>query len=360
MKIVMIEHYKELDFVDADSYQGLYIALTPMVMEELKNRNIPFISFDEYGVWQENEKYIEGMQEWFTELTEFTSKYIPQKIDMRHFVGIFKGMIDSLTRRWYQFDQFMKLSSPDEVIYVVSRNHIIDKIDDNLWFDGCSLTYTIAKYFFDANIVFVDGVPFKSVKNWRDNSVIRWLYDYMRYCQFVPSWRFKKVTFASPMKAVREARLGGYIVDVLKDRPIDYEAIDVELQYNDLFRSICNFSGLPYVVCSFLLKSRFDYFFKSFLPRVLAYKSYYTKKFLFDGVNKVVFTRRNKAYMYGVLLACNTWDIESVYIRHGWDAYHSWPNEWKRLLFFKKFVVDNYTDVVYFNKLNYDCRVGKL
>lgn len=366
-KLIIVEDFESRGILNS-GWDTRLVAITPLAMEKLNRYGYAYTIPGDYYVWHEDPVYTRKFQEWLASLDVFLKTIYPELEDIRppitvHCVAMLKNVVDAFTRKGKQFQAIMNKENSDEVYYLGGSSN--DVLDDELYFKGKSLFKRFAKTLGD-QVHFIDevvGGP-KSVTNWRDNAYIRAWYDTLRYCMFLPSYkRDKKYLFASPMGGVRTFKLKGKWCDVACDSIVSNYKVDSR-EYKtpySIVNSIENFTGFSIGIVERVLESRLDYFVNVIVQKILKYKLTYQKYLYKNSIDCVIFTRRNKLYQYGLLLAARDLGIPTVYVKHGWDAYDSWCNDWNRLRLYDYFVTHNELDREFFKKRveenNWDCEV---
>ena len=331
------------------------IALTPMAMEKLNQYGYEYSIPGDYYVWHETPIYTRQFQEWLDQLNECLIRIYPELIDLDppitvHCVAMLKNVMDAFTRRGKQFQAIMNKENPEVVCYLGGCSD--ETIDEELYFKGKSLFMRFADPLGEGVVYFINGdcnLP-KCVTNWRDNRGIRTIYDYFRYCGFLPSWgRGKRYLFASAMDGVLTFREKGRICEVAIDYDVAFQVGNYPINYS-IVKGVASFTGIDISIVEKVLESRLYYFINTIVPKILKYKLAYQRYLFRKETDCVIFTRRNKLYQYGLLLAASGMGIPTVYVKHGWEAYDNWSNDWRRLRVYDYFVTHNELDRVFFSK----------
>jgi hypothetical protein len=151
---------------------------------------------------------------------------------------------------------------------------------------------------------------------------------------------------------MREAKLAGYKIEVLKDLYIAsdhyYMSEEFRLLIEEFFRERTPMGKINAVR---LLIDRLAYFVNYIVPTIYAYAAYYEQLFEKKEYKVICFDRRNKLYQYGALIAARRIGLKSIYFRHGWDAYDIEDRADKWLRCFDYFVSDVQLDYSLFKQV---------
>lgn len=347
MNLIFVEDFENDSLTKIyDPKKNLIIALNPIVMYWLEEYGYPYMILDDYYVWQESERDMEEYQNWLSKLDSFLEGCYPKETKVldfpvtTYFFAMLKGTIDPFIRRAKQFNAIMKSEEPEHITYILKYKK--NGIDDELFFKGKTiLTRYIDSVSSKTDMIYIPGEDNFSPINWRDNRLLRWGYNYIRYLRFLPAWRIKtknRILFASPMRQVRECKLMGCMAVV--DSPCGWKKVKGNFPYfyhkipKPLFTDFAIAYDVSYVAAIEVLGERLKYFVNSILPRVFAMKNYYKLWLVQKGhwPDCIIFTRRNKLHHYALLMAARQLKIETVYVRHGWDGYDPWFDGYERII----------------------------
>jgi|GEM_PF-3585107 len=362
MNITFIEDF---DNNALKGIEGQIIALTPMAMYELDRRGYTYKIPEDYFVWQETLIYTEKFRGWLNKLELFLIERYPEikafDIPMTvHCVSMLKNVIDAFVRKGMQFKKIIEQEKPDKCYYMI-RFDKQDVMDDELYFKGMSI---FSRFFgkgfvaeFDRQWLFAKMNVSKEVTDWRDNKGIRGTYDWFRYLQFLPSWkRNERFLFASPMSGLRTFNRLGKITGLVKEKEYNIKLDDFLLDIMDLVNKIDDLGGFDKSVSFVLLRDRIYYFVEKIVLKILCLKDFYIRYLKENKFDAVIFTRRNKLYQYGLLLAARQLYIPTIYVKHGWEAYDNWANDWNRLRLYDYFVTHTKEDKEFFsNRVEENC-----
>ena len=365
--LLLMEDFERSSLLRSDLSLNI-VALTPMVMESLNYYGYKYSIPGDYYVWREDKEYTRKFQQWLINLEHFLIDCYPTllfSVDANittHYIFMLKNIMDAFVRKGKQFQAILNKENPDKVYYQVNSGKV-DVLDDQLWFDGKSLFNRFAETLGEM-VSFIYVYPNKkqkSVTNWRDNFYIRTSYDFFRYCSFVPSWKGKrKYLFASAMPGVRTFKLKGLWCEVAADYDIGDYRMD-HIIPDSIVEELSSITGIDVIVTDALLRKRLNHFVNVIVPKILGYKLKWEGYLFKNNISAVVFTRRNKLYQYGLLLAARALNIPTVYVKHGWQAYDNWCNDWSRLKVFDYFVTHIESDRLFFSKRvkenNWKCEV---
>ena len=131
----------------------------------------------------------------------------------------------------------------------------------------------------------------KKTNNWRDNKIIRSIFDYLRYYKWKPSFDTSGVTlFASNMPYIKMFKKAGKRVEILQDVSVLWEPHNFKIK-DELFK---NFPIEMRILNNRRLVSRLYAFINQIVPKIFAYADYYTSYFKRHYYAGIIFNRRNK------------------------------------------------------------------
>ncbi|MBW8001699.1 MAG: hypothetical protein FVQ80_06715 [Planctomycetes bacterium] len=334
------------------------VALSPLAMYELDELGLTYKIPEDYLVWEETDKYTSSFENWLNLVESTTARLYPEVssfyIPMSTYcVAVLKGMVDSFVRKAVQFERILKEENPSKIYYFANRNKSGQPNDELLFFQR-SIFYRIAESI-EATLIHVPDVGIKKVTSWRDIGFIRNVYDWFRYCRFIwfgkPSgWTY---LFASTMATLRDMKFQFRkckvvpIVDVIVNRTGSFHW-DVD----SLCSNLSDFCGVDLELVQVVVGPQLDHYLKCVVPKIVEHS-----KFYFEYLKKfpryktaVIFTRRNRLYQYGLLIAAKQLGIPTYYVKHGWEGYNSWITDWRRLKVYDHFVASREGERKFFRK----------
>jgi len=349
-RLIFVEDFDE----SIATYKGdTIIALTPLAMYEFDARGWEYKIPEKYLVWEETPSYTGWFCSWLDSIDDLIFKGCGEWRVGTHCLTMLKNVVDAFTRRYAQMNTIAETEQPDEVLYFVDAGRLGDVEDDELYFKGQSLYLSMARalWWERLQLKVVASEVTSRVEGreaWRDNPILRRVYDYFRCFSFLPTYRGKYFMFASPMPGMmRWLRLHGYrcsllpVLETLQPRnwPSTYRFDEFYYPLNLVARDI--------------LERKVNYFLDVIVPKIVWLKGKYSTIFgqlKFDGIDPLclIFNRRNRPYQYAALMAVREHGIPTIYARHGWDAYDMWERELTRFKFFDAYLSNTVEDAHFY------------
>lgn len=331
------------------------IALTPMAMYGLDKLGLAYKIPEDYYVWKENENHKADFFKWLEDLNLYLKKeYYPYFVHSSfhnipfsyHFFAMLKSVYDNFTRVGLTVQKILDEYNPDKIIFLTDYQKEI--YDDELFFKGRSLYRRFFSCLIppdcDMRFYHADSEE-KKVTNWRDNFVLRRLYDIFRYWMWLPSLPYgRKYLFASTMPEVRNFKFKGKRVEFIWKGP----KLSGNIKYSHKIPEslMSNFFGYPSTRT--IIHPVIKYFVNVIVRKVLIYADYYWLELGEIKPDCVIFNRRNKLYQYGLLIAAKKRGIKTAYFKHGWEGYDFYHEDYRRLKMYDVVITKTKDEEEYF------------